>query len=136
MKFLRRISFCGPLAVVLAACFLAAFSPRPAAKGSGITKANFDLIVKGMTQEEVEEIFACPPGDYTNGQAFSARCGMESPSFRKEIWTGYGGDIDIEFSRSDGKVVDKFFKETSLWRKPTWLDRIKRLFQDAFSAGS
>src|SRR6266568_1233520 len=101
MKLLRRICFCGPLAVVLLAGFLAASYPRPAPKGSGITKANFDLIVKGMTQEEVEEIFACPPGDYTNGQAFSARCGMESPSFRKESWTGYGGDIDIEFSRSD-----------------------------------
>src|SRR5713101_6739091 len=107
MKLLRRICFCGPLVVVLLAGFLAALSLRSAAKSSGITKANFDLIVEGMTQEDVEEIFGCPPGDYTNGQAISFRCGMGVAGIRKEIWTGYGGDIEVEFSTDDGKVVDK-----------------------------
>jgi hypothetical protein len=136
MKSLRRICFCGPLAVVLVAGFLAASYPRPAVKGSGITKANFDLIAEGMTQRDVEEIFGCPPGDYTKGQAFSFRCGVGVVGIRKEIWTGYGGDTEVEFSRSDGKVVDKFFMETALWPKPTWFDRINGLFKDAFSAGS
>jgi hypothetical protein len=128
MKLLRRICFCVPLAVILLAGFLAALYPRPAS-GSGITKANFDLIVEGMTQVDVEEIFGCPPGDYTNGQAFSFRCGVGVVGIRKDIWTGYGGDIEVNFRKEDGKVVDKFFMETALWPKPTWLDRIKRLFR-------
>jgi hypothetical protein len=32
---------------------------------------------------------------------------------RRQVWTGYGVDIDIVFSRRDGKVVDKFFMETA-----------------------
>jgi hypothetical protein len=136
MKSLRRICFCAPLAVVLLAGVLAALYSRPAAKGSGITKANFDRIVEGMSQEDVEEIFGCPPGDYTNGQALSFRCGIGIIGIRKKVWTGYGGDIEVNFRKEDGKVVDKFFMETALWPKPTWIDRIKGLFQDAFSAGS
>jgi hypothetical protein len=132
---LRRICFCGPLAVVLVAGFLAASYPRPAAKGSGITRANFDRIVEGMTQQDVEEIFGCPPGDYTNGESISFRWHIRS-YIRKKTWTGYEGDIDVQFSREDGKVVDKFFMETALWPKPTWLDRIKGLCHDVFSAGS
>jgi hypothetical protein len=68
-----------------------------------------------MSQEEVEEIFGCPPGDYTNGQALSVRV----LGIRRQIWTGYGGDINVEFSREDGKVVDKSFMKTALWPKPT-----------------
>ena len=132
MKLLRRLCFCGPLAVVLLAGLLAALYPRPDAKGSGITKVNFDRIVKGMPQEDVEEIFGCPPGDYTNGESISFRGHIRS-YIRKETWTGYDGDIDVQFSREDGKVVDKFFLETRLWPKPTWLDRIKGLFQNALS---
>jgi hypothetical protein len=97
---------------------------------------NLDLIVNGMTQADVEEIFGCPPGDYTNGEALSWRCGIGSPTFRKKIWTGYGGDIEVNFRKDDGKAVDKFYMETRLWRRPTWIDRIKGLFKDAFSAGS
>lgn len=93
-----------------------------------ITKANFDLIVEGMTQEDVEEIFGCPPGDYTNGQATSMRCGIGVRGIRKEIWTGLEGDIEVDFSRADGKVVHKYFAETIIFPKPTWLDRIKALF--------
>ena len=55
---------------------------------------------------------------------------------RKEIWTGYDGDIDVEFSKEDGKVIDKYYKKTSIWPKPTWLERIKRPFVEAFSAAS
>jgi hypothetical protein len=133
MKSLRTLCVCGPFAVVVLAAFLAALYPRPAAKGSGITKANFNLIVEGMTQEDVEEIFGCPPGDYTNGDGLSFRC-CGSSGIRREDWTGYEGDIDIEFSREDGKVVYKSFRNTAIWPKPTWLDRIKGLFQAVFSA--
>jgi len=138
MKSLRRICFCGPLAVVLLAGFLAAY-PRPAAKGSGITKANFDRIVEGMTQQDVEGIFGCPPGNYTNGQAFSGismKYRMKYEGIRREFWTGYGGDIEVAFSKEDGKVVAKHCMETEIILKPTWLDRIKGLFKDVFSARS
>jgi hypothetical protein len=136
-KLLRRICFCGPLAFVLLAGFLAASYPRPAAKGSGITKANFDLIVEGMTQEEVEKILGCPPGVYTNGDAISSTSsGMAIQFNRHELWFGYGGAIFVEFSSEGEKVVDKGYADTLLFPKPTWLDRIKGLFQDAFSAGS
>ena len=78
MKVLGPICYFGlPAFTVLVG--LATLSLRPAAKGSGITKANFDLIVKGMTQEYVEEIFGCPTGDYTNGESSSFRCGIGSP---------------------------------------------------------
>jgi hypothetical protein len=53
---------------------------------------------------------------------------MGSPSVRKEIWTGYGGDIEVEFSRKDGKVVDKCFVETHIFPKPTLLDLIRKFF--------
>jgi hypothetical protein len=55
---------------------------------------------------------------------------------RKKVWTGYGGDIEVNFRKEDGKVVDKFFMETALWPRPTWFDRIKGLCHDVFSAGS
>jgi hypothetical protein len=136
MNASRRNLLSAALAVLLLAGFLAPLRARPAALSSGITKANFDLIVEGMTQQDVEEIFGCPPGDYTNGEARSLRYGIAIISIRKETWTGYGGDIEVEFREDDGKVVDKFYMETKLWRKTTWLDRIKGLCHDLFSAGS
>jgi hypothetical protein len=129
-KLLQRICLCGPLAIVLLAGFLSVW--RPAAKGSGINKANFDLIEEGMTQKEVEHIFGCPPGDYTNGEALCFRPLFSSDAIREEIWTGYDGDIDVEFSMKDGKVINKHYGETSIYRS-TWLDRIKRFCLDAFS---
>jgi hypothetical protein len=129
MKALRTICFCALLVVVLLAGFLIALSARTQAKGSKITKANFDLIIEGMTQEAVEEVFACPPGDYTNGEALCLRCGVSSPRVRKEIWTGYEGDIEVEFSRKDGKVVDKCFAKPEIFPNPTLLDRITDFFQ-------
>ncbi len=136
MKSLRSSCLYGLLTVVLLVGFLAALSPRTQRKGSKITKANFDLIAKGMPQEEVEEIFACPPGDYTNGEAASWRCGIPSLRVRKEIWIGYGGDIEVEFSREDDKVVDKCFVETLIFPKPTLLDRIRGFFQQVISSDS
>jgi hypothetical protein len=94
-----------------------------------ITKTNFDKIAAGMTQEDVEEIFGCPPGDYTNGQAVNVRCGIGVRGIRQSCWIGYEGDIDVEFSRKDGKVVGKHFMETWLLEKPALLDRMKGLLR-------
>jgi hypothetical protein len=61
---------CGLLAGLVLTVFLAGLSSPQKVTGLGITKANFDLIEYGMTQEDVEKIFGCPPGyyaTYTNG---------------------------------------------------------------------
>ena len=128
MNASRRNLLSAALAVLLLAGFLAVLRARPAGLSSGINKANFDLIEEGMTQKDVEEIFGCPPGDYTNGQAVPWRCGLVV-GMRQEFWIGYEGDIDVEFRKKDGTVVDKHFIETWIRPKPTWLDRIRGFFQ-------
>lgn len=126
MNYLRSVGFCALVAVVFLAALFPALTPRRA-DGSGITKANYDRIVKGMTQDDVEEILDCPPGDYTNGEAISDKCGMPIIGTRQFSWTGYAGDVDVRFSNKDGKVVNKNFMKTFLIPKPTWLERIKNL---------
>lgn len=84
-------------AAVLAACAgialgaLAMLPPRP-----GVTKANFDLIQKGMTGAEVEAILGVSPSERTmlsrEGVAFADFRGDDGASatidFRDDVATG------------------------------------------------
>ncbi len=122
MKALAISCVCGLLAGVVLTAWLSVLSSWQNVKGLGITKANFDLIVEGMTREDVEKIFGCPPGDYSNGQAMIGGNIKQAPP----DWIGYGGTIWVQFSE-DGKVIQKQYRETYIFKR-TWLERIKRIF--------
>jgi hypothetical protein len=113
---------CGLLAGVVLTFFLSVLSSPQDVTGSGITKDNFDLIVVGMTREDVRKIFGCPPGNYTNEvPQIAGGAHLLSPGVR--FWIGYGGTVCIGFS-ADDKVIWKEYGKTYL--NPTWFERLKK----------
>src|SRR5262245_22947693 len=97
---------------------------RPEPAGTGITEANFDRIEEGMTQEDVERIVGCPPGDYTEGRAINFRCGLGVVGIRCEAWVGYKGTILLDFREGDGRLERKVFTQTFIRPQESWFDRI------------
>lgn len=115
------------LTFALAAASIGAFAVFSTSKGAGITQANCDRLVEGMTQDEVEFILNCPPGDYTDGRAMFFRCGMRVSGLVDTEWIGLQGTVWATFREADGRLVDKIFLDTYLWPPPNLLDRVKRL---------
>ena len=64
---------------------------------SGVIRASFDRIQKGMPEDEVEKLLGGPPGNYTNRPDPQAQHGI---SFRR-YWYGDEGNIIIELTWDD-----------------------------------
>jgi hypothetical protein len=102
------------LVFLLLVGYVQALSARHATRGSGITKANFDLIVQGMTQEDVEHIL----GERGKGW-------ISSGKMQGKAWITEEALIEVFFSRANGMVVTKHFsplpKRSIFQRIITWL---------------
>jgi len=127
-KALTISCVCGLLVGVVLTGWLSALSSPQKASGLGITKANFDLIEVGMTQEDVEKIFGCSPGCYTtyaNGVGIVTTSLSDLPN-----WTGDGGVIWVRFNE-DNIVISKRYMEAKPLA-PTWTERMKLHFKRIF----
>jgi hypothetical protein len=85
----------------------------------------------GMTQQQVEEVFGLPPGDYSSrpDQDRPPDIGKRRPDLRCEQWVGDGFGAAIYFDRDD-KVADFELWLTNPPAK-TWKDRLKSWFYAA-----
>jgi hypothetical protein len=69
--------------------------PRP-----GINHSNFQRIKAGMTQADVEALMGCPPGDYSDDNAFLWAYG--------EGWGVRNAGMDACWTSNDGLVSASF----------------------------
>lgn len=80
----------------------------------------------GMTQQQVEEAYGVPPGDYSSrsDQDRPKERRSRRPDLRREEWVGEGSGAIVYFG-PDGKVAD-----FEIWTSPTnppgltWRDRL------------
>ena len=80
----------------------------------------------GMTQQQVEEAYGVPPGDYSSrsDQDRPETTTKRRPGLRREEWVGEGAGAIVDFG-PDGKVA--YFE---IWTSPTnppaltWRDRL------------
>src|SRR4051812_46918236 len=88
----------------------AAMTHEPA--GSGITESNFNRLVVGMTEEDVERVLGCPSGDYTDQTALNFRCGLGAYGIQRQVWIGRRITIETEFREEDGCLERMYYLDT------------------------
>jgi hypothetical protein len=87
---------------------------------AGFTEEQRKLIKSGMTEEEVESILGCPPGDYTSDGYF---LGGSRFSFEySKTWAGPSGVIEVVF---DGKSRRAVLAEYTPTKRSSWFARTK-----------
>jgi len=118
------------LFVVMLACLLLPTCVLLLYPGRRIDSGGFNDIQDGMTENEVEAILGCPPGDYTysipllrpkvtHKNAIHSRI-AGSGTGGTQRWIGPVADITVSFDK-DGKVVRK-----SITESPSLLEEVKR----------
>jgi hypothetical protein len=111
----------------------------------GITRANYDKIRLGMTQDDVEALLGCPPGDYTDGRPVM---GIDSyggsvlmrEGVMKEWWDELG-IIQVGFDNGGCVLWTRFVEvstgpQTFIDRVKAWVDRVVLLRMPSSKNGS
>ncbi len=78
--------------------------------GKGITKENFDKIDVGMTLEQVEEIFGCPPEWRLEAPSRDGEATWNGEAAWIAVWNGSGVQASLDFSDED-VLVDRQWGE-------------------------
>jgi hypothetical protein len=123
--------------------FLASFWlwQQPSSK---ITKANFERLKSGMTEQEVLAVLKCAPGDYCSDPY---RIYLEKPRNQYDLhaaefcdlsWAGDRGFIQVTFSKRSGRVAETYFNDGGSPTGFTWFEQVADLLStlQARSKGS
>ncbi len=81
------------------------FGPIPPSR---VTRANYGLIVQGMSRAEVDNVLGGPPGVHSTRPVWTPRSIMldRPPGGTRFQWIGDEADVCVSFD-STGHVVDK-----------------------------
>src|SRR5688500_6164812 len=115
-------------AVVVLVCWL-----RPARRG-GPTLQAYNQVQLGMTQEEVEQLFGMPPGDYSTGPtvfiyAHSGGLGIIANKASSSLrWTGDEREVVVYFDQN-GRTIGRV-----CWGNihTPWWERARRWLEQLF----
>jgi hypothetical protein len=121
---LRLVLVVAVTAIVVAVCF------RWLDRGGSSHRVNVYTAEKvrlGMTQKEVEGIFAAPPGDYSSEPMVdrAPESTNRRPELRREDWTADEGGAVVYFG-PDGRVADAIIWIAPHCSKTSRFERVRK----------
>ena len=96
--------------------------------GPRIDQGSFEKIQTGMTQQEVENLIGCSPGNYNGRWRIFHDGGLEGSDDRYKEWVGQEMAI-LVWLDGDGKVSRKESLSLGMTRRDSFLDRLRRLLR-------
>ena len=89
-----------------------------------INENSFALIKSGMSQRDVENVFGCPPGDYSSGGDYIPASQFERVSSKCKVWIGNELAVEVFFDKSD-RVIKTFSSTVFFWND-SFFDKLKK----------